>query len=309
MRCFSAIIAICAIQASSQEYYNDQVATEPSLRMGEIATANSDDLVEAILAIQAPKYGISAEAHDNCSRYLSTVMQMFDKADELIQDERTFTEGKYLMEEAKAKFLEVTNYIQDERVLFEETDMLRKKYSDHDLDRAYLNDQRALDLERKIYETMITFPECLGLIFQECLDAINSQIADIGLSTIEVVVHEKRNPDQEGYNKVVIVTNELADRVVGRTGDGIVKYPYLWNDSVSGQRVLGDAGTWNCVGDSPEDCCEKIKQSAPNPDEKGNYVECHMFIPYGGIGKPRRSDRVFINLSPDGRVHEPPIIQ
>ena len=159
VRCFSAIIAICAIvQASSQEYYNDQVATEPSLRMGEIATANSDDLVEAILAIQSPKYGISAEAHDNCSRYLSTVMQMIDKADELIQDERTFTEGKYLMEEAKAKFLEVTNYIQDERVLFEETDMLRKKYSDHDLDRAYLNDQRALDLERKIYETMITFP-------------------------------------------------------------------------------------------------------------------------------------------------------
>ena len=93
------------------------------------------------------------------------------------------------------------------------------------------------------------------------------------------------------------------------TSDGIVKYPYLWNDSVSGQRVLGDAGTWNCVGDSPEDCCEKIKQSTPNPDEKGNYVECHMFIPYGGIGKPRRSDRVFINLSPDGRVHEPPIIQ
>jgi len=218
VRCFSAIIAICAIQASSQEYYNDRVATEPSLRMGEIATANSDDLVEAILAIQSPKYGISAEAHDNCSRYLSTVMQMIDKADELIQDERTFTEGKYLMEEAKAKFLEVTNYIQDERVLFEETDMLRKKYSDHDLDRAYLNDQRALDLERKIYETMITFPECLGLIFQECLDTINTQIADIGLSTIEVVVHEKRNADQEGYNKVVVVTNELADRVVGRTG-------------------------------------------------------------------------------------------
>ena len=215
---------------SRRLYYDDQLAKSSippttanaddvyTSRMGEIATANSDDLVEAILAIQSPKYGISAEAHDNCSRYLSTVMQMIDKADELIQDERTFTEGKYLMEEAKAKFLEVTNYIQDERVLFEETDMLRKKYSDHDLDRAYLNDQRALDLERKIYETMITFPECLGLIFQECLDAINSQIADIGLSTIEVVVHEKRNADQEGYNKVVIVTNELADRVVGRTG-------------------------------------------------------------------------------------------
>ena len=48
---------------------------------------------------------------------------------------------------------------------------------------------------------------------------------------------------------------------------------------------------------------------APNQDDKGNYLECHMFIPYGGIGKPRRSDRVFIKLSPDGRVHEAPVIQ
>ena len=56
------------------------------------------------------------------------------------------------------------------------------------------------------------------MLFQDCLELINDDIANIGLGTIEVVVHEKRNADQEGYNKVVIVTNELADRVVGRTG-------------------------------------------------------------------------------------------
>ena len=309
VRCFRPIIAICAIiQAASQEYYNyDQVATEPSLRMGEIATANSDDMVEAILAIQAPKYGISAEAHENTSRYLSTVMQMIDKANELFADEH-MTEGKYLMDEANAKFLEVMNYVQDERILYEETDMLRKKYSDHDLDRAYLNDQRALDLERKIYETMITFPECLGLIFQECLDAINSQIADIGLSTIEVVVHEKRNADQEGYNKVVLIMNELADRVIGKADDGIVTYPFQWDDKLLGKRTIGVDGQWNCQFMSAEACCEQIKSSVPNPDKKENYIECHIFVPYGGMGNPRRSDRVFITVSEDGYVHEPPMI-
>eukprot|EP00956_Cyclotella_meneghiniana_P029903 scaffold73989_cov59-Cyclotella_meneghiniana.AAC.2 len=37
----------------------------------------------------------------------------------------------------------------------------------------------------------------------------------------------------------------------------------------------------------------------------------HAKIPIltGGVGNARRNDRVFINLSPDGRVHEAPLIQ
>ena len=108
---------------------------------------------------------------------------------------------------------------------------------------------------------MITFPECLGKLFKDCLDEINEQIAAIGLSTIEVVVHEKRNANQEGYNKVVLITNELADRIKGRTGDGIVTYPFLWNDIVSGPRMLGVDGKWNCHDITPEKCCDDIKAS------------------------------------------------
>ena len=73
-------------------------------------------------------------------------------------------------------------------------------------------------------------------------------------------MHEKRNGDQEGYNKVVIVTSELADRVVGRNGDGIVTYPFLWNDAQSGPRALGVDGKWNCHDKSPEHCCNEIKE-------------------------------------------------
>lgn len=108
---------------------------------------------------------------------------------------------------------------------------------------------------------MITFPECVEKLLEDCLAIINTDLASLGLSTIEVVVHEKRNANQEGYNKVVIVTNELADRVKGRSGDGIVEYPFLWNDAVAGQRSLGVDGKWNCHEFSPEDCCNTIKQS------------------------------------------------
>ena len=52
-----------------------------------------------------------------------------------------------------------------------------------------------------------------------------------------------------------------------------------------------------------------IKESCQNPDTKGYYLECHIFVLFGGVGNARRDDRVFINLSSDGRVHEAPVIQ
>jgi hypothetical protein len=189
---------------------------------------------------------------------------------------------------------------------------------------------------------MISFPECVEKLLQDCLNAINSQVAALGLATLEIIVREKRNLNQLGYNKVVIITNELADRVKGRAGDGMVTYPFLWDDSVTGLKSLGVDGKWNCVDITPEACCEDIKESmysiyptslidlylsipimclidtfllssalagAPTIDKRGNYVECHIFVPFGGIGKPKRNDRVFVVVSPDGRVHEAPIVQ
>ena len=109
---------------------------------------------------------------------------------------------------------------------------------------------------------MISFPECIDVLIADCIQTINTQLGSIGLQTVEVVIHEKRNPDQDGYNKVVIVTNELADLVVGQQGDGIVEYPFLWDDKISGMRSLGVDGKWNCHGFTPERCCSDIKDSA-----------------------------------------------
>lgn len=51
----------------------------------------------------------------------------------------------------------------------------------------------------------ITFPECIEKKFEDCLDIINTDLANLGLSTVELVVHEKRNINQEGYNKVSLM--------------------------------------------------------------------------------------------------------
>ena len=153
----------------------------------------------------------------------------------------------------------------------------------------------------------ITFPECEDHYLADCLEILNQELYQLQLDA-EIVVHEKRNIDQSGYNKVVIVTDLSATSVQGGDNDGKVLYPFLWDDAISGPHMIGVDGKFDCLNVSPQDCCNIIKASATNPDTKGNYIDCHFFVPYGGVGNPKRSDRVLVNLSPDGRVHEAPIV-
>ena len=252
----------------------------------EIAIGNSDEYASAILTVKDPSTSaqqlpqLQEHDHTRITSILDTTRQMIDTSRELVQNERTLSQGQKMLAQANNLFREVkadilrhhatpnssargfdgtaaTNVDEERR------DLLRKKYSEHDIAAVKENDERSLfmtqDISRKVYETMISFPECLEKLFQNCLDTINSEIAEVGLSTIEVVVHEKRNANQDGYNKVVIVTNELADSVRGRTGNGIVDYPFMFNDVVTGPRTLGVDGKWNCLNMTPEACCETIK--------------------------------------------------
>lgn len=162
------------------------------------------------------------------------------------------------------------------------------------------------DLARDLAETTITFPECNERLLEHCLAIISAQMEELQLDA-EFVIHRKRDPYIEGYNKVVLVTDMTASYVKGRNEDGVVTYPFPWNDAITQvPRMLGLNGSWDCHSQTPEDCCAMIKASVPNPDTNGNYIECHVFIPFGGVGNKKRDDRIFINLSPDGRVHESP---
>lgn len=164
------------------------------------------------------------------------------------------------------------------------------------------------EVARNLFDATITFPECKEMLLDNCLNLISAELLELELSA-EFIIHEKRNQYQEGYHKVVIVTDLTADRVLGKLNDGKVDYPFLWDDAVLGyQHMLGVDGKWDCLTKTPEECCTTIQTSAPHPDTKGNLISCHIFVPYGGVGHPKRDDRVLINLSPDGRVHEPPVI-
>ncbi|KAL7461791.1 hypothetical protein ACHAXS_002197 [Conticribra weissflogii] len=164
------------------------------------------------------------------------------------------------------------------------------------------------DIQRDLYESTITFPECQEKFLEDCLQIISAQLAELEMEC-DIIIHEKRTIDQENYNKVVIVTDLTAELVKGKNNDGKVSYPFMWDDAELGLRILGVDGKWDCNLLSPEACCDLIKSSAPNPDTRGKYLQCHIFVPYGGVGNAKRTDRVFVNLSQDGRVHEPPIIQ
>jgi len=283
----------------------------------QLASINSDEYAETVLTVTKSKAssGFGLQDHATITTILSTTRELIDSAAALIQDRRTLKEGQTLMECAHQLFRDVKDHIRqrNEAAAVDDPDdqrkMLRQKYSDHDIDKAQHDDERGMDVVRELYNTMITFPECMEQLLNTCLNIINDEIGELGLATIEVVVHEKRNADQEGYNKVVIVTNALGDQVKGRAGDGVVTYPFMWHDEVLGQRLLGASGAWGCLGETPENCCKTIKASVPNVDIKKNNIECHIFVPFGGVTNMRRSDRVFVNLSPDGRVQEAPIIQ
>mmetsp|Transcript_40425 Transcript_40425/g.72867 ORF Transcript_40425/g.72867 Transcript_40425/m.72867 type:complete len:324 (-) Transcript_40425:151-1122(-) len=310
---YAAFLAVCTPQlATSQQY--EASRTHRGL---DIEVTNSDEYATSVLTIQAPELslGIGPDDHAKITAVLAETRELVETANILVGDPRTLKAGQDMMEKADAMFAEVKDHIRyiNDNLLQEETEqraLLRKKYSDHDVQKALGDDERSLDVTRNMYETRITFPECVERLYDDCLDLVNEDLASIGLTTIEVVTHEKRNGNQDGYFKVVIVTNELDDRVVGRDGDGIVQYPFQWKDKELGSRFLGVGadGTWNCLNMTPEACCNTIQESVPNPDNKGNNIACHIFVPFGGVGNKRRSDRVFINLSPDGRVQEPPII-
>ena len=77
------------------------------------------------------------------------------------------------------------------------------------------------------------------------MELINNDLTSLGLSTIEMVVHEKRNSDQEGYNKVVIVTDKQAEKVMGSKNDGIVSYPFQWvEDTRTKMANMGSRSIW-----------------------------------------------------------------
>ena len=143
--------------ATSQQYEES-----PSRRL-EIAVLNSDEYADSILTIQAPKLALGIGAHDHAkiTSILEMTKDLIGTSSVLVQNERTLKDGQEMMEQANAKFLEVKDNIRQINDILrrEEEDpdkvrLLRKKYSEHDVQKAQEDDERALDVTRSIYETV-----------------------------------------------------------------------------------------------------------------------------------------------------------
>ena len=286
LRCFCSLYAAVLV-ACIPHIITAQHDEQPAPRRVDVMVDKSDEYAETVVSLQAPKKSLGFDYHEHAKikSLLSTSKEVISTAKALIKDERTLKEGTKMMEEANVMFKEVTAHIAKRKL------SVRRKYSDHDIQKAAEDEERALDVARSVFEVVsncttyvlqhllfstlltcpcfhlmlhikaITFPECVEMLFQDCLDTIDGQVQDLGLASIEKVVHEKRNLSQEGYNKVVIITDKTAERVLGQAGDGIVSYPFLWDDAVSGLKSLGVDGKWNCVNLTPAQCCLDIKES------------------------------------------------
>jgi hypothetical protein len=317
------VAVIGAIALLSPFYFNPStVKNDPNHRLAGdrrvLEVDDSDSLVSTTLSVVANPNSppISTADHQKLTAMLFSARELMGKANQFIHTDAE--KAKEFVALATAKFREAKEHLARQRSMEEAKSNLRKTpESEEEETGEEIDEKRSemdvkdvnMDVSRQMYETYVTFPECEHRLFADCLRIINDDLKKLELGSIEFVVHEKRNANQEGYNKVVIITNPEADQVDGRLHDGIVSYPFMWDDYLEGPHLLSVDGKWNCQGITPEECCQAVKESAPNPDSKGNNIECHIFVPFGGVGNPKRSDRVFINLSPDGRVHEAPKIQ
>jgi len=311
------------LQRTKQQQHEAIALDEYTPRRLELEVVHSDDLAESVMTLEAPRttYGIGEVDHARIVLMLNKTMEIVRKSRVLAKTTMNQEEGRRLMDIAEKMFKEVKEHIRkindDLRRHAEQRGLLRRSIDKNNKGESEKREEedhdRAMDISHRVMEieTMVSFPQCVQHYINHCIAMINRELRRLGLSTVDMVVHEKRSelPDQEGYNKVVIITNELADRVVGRDGDGKVTYPYLWNDKVFGNIMLGDDGNgeWDCRDKSPNQCCTQVTDSVPNPDKRNNTIACHIFVPLGGI-RERRDDRVIINLSGDGRVHETPVL-
>lgn len=134
--------------------------------------------------------------------------------------------------------------------------------------------------ERGLFESHMYFPECIGLSVDQCEDLIEQEIAenpDLFPGGVVFDVRSKRQITDDTYNYVVLVTDEVGEHVVGRLGDGVVEYPFVWRKD--GAEV--EIGPWDCDMVTPlktAECCAYIKASVPGVDDNGRELEVRIIV-------------------------------
>jgi len=154
---FFCSLCVAFLVACNLQTVTAQQDEQPSPRRMDVMVGNSDEYAETVVSLQAPKrlIGIGAHDHAKITSILATTKEMIATAKALIDNERTLTEGTNMMEEANVMFREVKDHISKRLLEGEEDhDMIRRKYSDHDIQQAGEDEERAFDVARSVYEVV-----------------------------------------------------------------------------------------------------------------------------------------------------------
>jgi hypothetical protein len=150
--------ALCAtiLAAFMPQTVTAQHGEQIEPRRLDVMIGNSDEYAQTKVSIRAPErpVAISYKDHAKITSILSTTKEMINTANLLIENKKTFQEGTVMMEEANAMFREATGHIAQRMLLVDEDHMVRRKYSEHDIQQAKESEERALDVARNIFEVV-----------------------------------------------------------------------------------------------------------------------------------------------------------
>lgn len=153
------------------------LVVESATRRRVLGVLHSDEYTESVLTIKSSDalVGFNAQEHAKIASMLDTTKEMMDTANALIQQESTKNEGRKMMEEATTIFHEVKSHLRQKLPNSDPTatkrevnrELLRQKYSNHDVQMAAEDEERGLDVSRRIYETVSKFdiPLLLCMLF------------------------------------------------------------------------------------------------------------------------------------------------
>ncbi len=145
---------------------SEVVESASSSRRLELAVLDSDEYAaESVLTNKEPHYpmGVGVNEHAKIASLLDTTREMMVTANALVRDTRTTTEGRKMIEDATAVFQEVKDHIRQRQHQYSNSspeeheaarELLRAKYTNHDLQEANEDEARGLDVSRRIYETV-----------------------------------------------------------------------------------------------------------------------------------------------------------
>ena len=173
----------------------------PITRRLDIAIDDSDPLATATVSVvskQNPPPAVSSDNHKKLTEILSETRQLIHRANSLLGGD-DHEQAREIVNQATAKFRAAKEQIRGSRAAASLAVRPRERKEMEEGTTETVDDvDRAMDVSRNIYETYITFPECVGHLFDECLEIVNADLVNLGMSTVEIVVHEKRNKDQDG---------------------------------------------------------------------------------------------------------------